>query len=117
MVSYKLDNYWSKFTTVEPNPNMPEKVNLYKKLELTSNARIPNSPDMFIGKGGSLIVNGNNPQAFGKFSQHLSIENLKCHHRSSAVVRPLRPPLRNSTSLLVQPVVMAIGIISACPTT
>ena len=73
MVSYKLDNYWSKFTTVEPNPNMPEKVNLYKKLELTSNARIPNSPDMFIGKGGSLIVNGNNPQAFGKFSQHLSI--------------------------------------------
>lgn len=73
MVSYKLDDYWSKFTTVEPNPNMSEKVNLYKKLELTSNARIPNSPDMFIGSGGSLIVNGNNPQAFGKFSQYLSI--------------------------------------------
>lgn len=73
MVSYKLDNYWSKFTKVEPNPNMPDKVNIYKKLELTSNARIPNSPDIYIGKGGSLIVNGNNAQAFGKYSQYLSI--------------------------------------------
>lgn len=73
MVSYKLDNYWSKFTKVEPNPNTPDKVNIYKKLELTSNARIPNSPDIFIGKGGALIVNGNNPQAFGKYSQYLSI--------------------------------------------
>lgn len=73
MVSYKLDNYWSKFTKVEPNPNTPDKVNLYKKLELTSNARIPNSPDIYIGKGGALIVNGNNPQAFGKYLQYLSI--------------------------------------------
>lgn len=73
MVSYKLDNYWSKFTKVEPNPNTPDKVNIYKKLELTSNARIPNSPDIFIGKGGALIVNGNNPQAFGKYLQYLSI--------------------------------------------
>ena len=73
MVSYKLDNYWSKFTKVEANPNTPDKVNLYKKLELTSNARIPNSPDIFIGKGGALIVNGNNPQAFGKYLQYLSI--------------------------------------------
>ena len=73
MVSYKLDDYWSKFTKVEPNPNTPDKVNLYKKLELTSNARIPNSPDIFIGKGGALIVNGNNPQAFGKYLQYLSI--------------------------------------------
>ena len=73
MVSYKLDNYWSKFTKVEPNPNTPDKVNLYKKLELTSNARIPNSPDMYLGKGGALIVNGNNPQAFGKYLQYLSI--------------------------------------------
>lgn len=73
MVSYKLDNYWSKFTKVEPNPNTPDKVNLYKKLELTSNARIPNSPDIFIGQGGALIVNGNNPQAFGKYLQYLSI--------------------------------------------
>lgn len=73
MVSYKLDNYWSKFTKVEPNPNTPDKVNLYKKLELTSNARIPNSPDIYLGKGGALIVNGNNPQVFGKYSQYLSI--------------------------------------------
>lgn len=73
MVSYKLDNYWSKFTKVEPNPNTPDKVNIYKKLELTSNARIPNSPDIYIGKGGSLIVNGNNPQAFGKYLQYFSI--------------------------------------------
>lgn len=73
MVSYKLDNYWSQFTKVEPNPNTPDKVNLYKKLELTSNARIPNSPDIFIGTGGALIVNGDNPQTFGKYTQYMTI--------------------------------------------
>lgn len=71
MVSYKLDNYWSKFTKVEPNPNTPDKVNLYKKLELTSNARIPNSPDIYLGSGSSLIVNGNNAQAFGNYKQRM----------------------------------------------
>lgn len=71
MVSYKLDNYWSKFTKVEPNPNTPDEVNLYKKLELTSNARIPNSPDMYLGYSSALIVNGNNPQVFGNYKQRL----------------------------------------------
>lgn len=71
MVSYKLDNYWSQFTKVEPNPNQPDKVNLYKKLELTSNARIPNSPDLYLGYGSALIVNGNNPQAFGNYKQRM----------------------------------------------
>lgn len=75
MVSYKLDNYWSKFTKVEPNPNQPDKVNLYKKLELTSNARIPNSLDLYLGYGSSLIVNGNNPQAFGNYKQHMDMED------------------------------------------
>lgn len=75
MVSYKLDNYWSQFTKVEPNPNQPDKVNLYKKLELTSNARIPNSPDMYLGGGSSLIVNGNNPQVFGNYKQHMDMED------------------------------------------
>lgn len=73
MVSYKLDNYWSQFTKVEPNPNQPDKVNLYKKLELTSNARIPNSPDIYLGKGGALIVNGDNAQTFGKYIQYMNI--------------------------------------------
>lgn len=71
MVSYKLDNYWSQFTKVEPNPNTPDKVNLYKKLELTSNARIPNSPDIYLGYGSALIVNGNNAQAFGNYKQRM----------------------------------------------
>lgn len=71
MVSYKLDNYWSQFTKVEPNPNQPDKVNLYKKLELTSNARIPNSPDIYLGSGSALIVNGNNAQAFGNYKQRM----------------------------------------------
>lgn len=75
MVSYKLDNYWSKFTKVEPNPNQPDKVNLYKKLELTSNARIPNSTDLYLGYGSALIVNGNNPQAFGNYKQHMDMED------------------------------------------
>lgn len=74
MVSYKLDNYWSKFTKVEPNPNTPDEVNLYKKLELTSNARIPNSPDMYLGYSSALIVNGNNPQVFGNYKQRLQQE-------------------------------------------
>lgn len=74
MVSYKLDNYWSQFTKVEPNPNQPDKVNLYKKLELTSNARIPNSPDMYLGYSSALIVNGNNPQVFGNYKQRLQQE-------------------------------------------
>ena len=74
MVSYKLDNYWSKFTKVEPNPNTPDEVNLYKKLELTSNARIPNSPDMYLGHSSALIVNGNNPQVFGNYKQRLQQE-------------------------------------------
>lgn len=73
MVSYKLDNYWSNFTKVEPNPNTPDKVNIYKKLELTSNARIPNSPDIYLGKGGALIVNGDNAQTFGKYTQYMNI--------------------------------------------
>lgn len=73
MVSYKLDNYWSKFTKVEPNPNQPDKVNLYKKLELTSNARIPNSPDIFLGSRGALIVNGDNAQTFGNYTQYMTI--------------------------------------------
>lgn len=73
MVSYKLDNYWSKFTKVEPNPNTPDQVNLYKKLELTSNARIPNSPDIFLGSRGALIVNGDNAQTFGNYTQYMTI--------------------------------------------
>ena len=73
MVSYKLDDYWSKFTKVEPNPNTPDKVNLYKKLELTSNARIPNSPDIFLGARGALIVNGDNAQTFGNYTQYMTI--------------------------------------------
>lgn len=76
MVSYKLDNYWSKFTKVEPNPNQPDKVNLYKKLELTSNARIPNSPDIYLGYGSSLIVNGNNPQVFGNYKQRMHKDEI-----------------------------------------
>lgn len=71
MVSYKLDNYWSKFTKVEPNPNTPDKVNLYKKLELTSNARIPNLTDIYLGYSSALIVNGNNPQVFGNYKQRM----------------------------------------------
>ena len=73
MVSYKLDNYWSQFTKVVPNPNTPDKVNLYKKLELTSNARIPNSPDIFLGAKGALIVNGDNAQTFGNYTQYMTI--------------------------------------------
>ena len=78
MVSYKLDNYWSKFTTVDINPTSPTSLSLYKKLELTSNARIPGTPDLYLGSGGSLTVNGNNAQTFGAFIQHLDKNAEKC---------------------------------------
>lgn len=78
VVSYKLDDYWSKFTTVDINPETATEINLYGTLELTSNARIPGAPDVWIGwqdlyqKGGSLTVNGDNPQEFGDFTQMIT---------------------------------------------
>ncbi len=73
MVSYKLDTYWSKFTTVEVNPNQVENLTINSKLELTSNARVPDTPNVVVNRGGSLIVNGNNAQDFGTFTSYFSI--------------------------------------------
>lgn len=75
MVSYKLDTYWSKFTTVEVNTNTVENLTINSKLELTSNARVPDAPNVVMNSGSSLIVNGNNPQAFGSFVTYNSISN------------------------------------------
>lgn len=68
MVSYKLHDYWSKFTSVDVNPNPVSSLTLNGKLSLTSNARIPDSPNvMMYGNGSSFIVNGNKEQALGRF--------------------------------------------------
>lgn len=68
MVSYKLHDYWSKFTSVDVNPNPVTSLALNGKLSLTSNARIPDSPNvMMYGNGSSFIVNGNKEQALGSF--------------------------------------------------
>lgn len=68
MVSYKLHDYWSKFTSVDVNPNPVTSLALNGKLSLTSNARIPDSPNvMMYGNGSSFIVNGNKEQTLGSF--------------------------------------------------
>lgn len=68
MVSYKLHDYWSKFTSVDVNPNPVSSLTLKGKLSLTSNARIPDSPNvMMYNNGSSFIVNGNKEQTLGRF--------------------------------------------------
>lgn len=68
MVSYKLHDYWSKFTSVDVNPNPVTSLTLSGKLSLTSNARIPDSPNVKMNPGSSFIVNGNKDQALGFFA-------------------------------------------------
>ena len=79
-VSYKLHDYWSKFTSVDVNPNEVKSISLYSKLELSSNSRIPNSPDLTLYRSYNsnnttgdtkLIVNGDNPQVLGEYTQYL----------------------------------------------
>lgn len=67
MVSYKLHDYWSKFTSVDVNPNPVTSLTLTGKLSLTSNARIPDSPNVMMNTGSSFIVNGNKEQTLGRF--------------------------------------------------
>lgn len=68
MVSYKLHDYWSKFTSVDVNPNPVSSLALKGKLSLTSNARIPGSPNvMMYANGSSFIINGNKEQTLGSF--------------------------------------------------
>ena len=67
MVSYKLHDYWSKFTSVDVNPNPVTSLTLSGKLSLTSNARIPDSPNVMMNTGSSFIVNGNKEQTLGRF--------------------------------------------------
>lgn len=72
MVSYKLHDYWSKFTSVDVNPNPVSSLALNGKLSLTSNARIPDSPNVMMNTGSSFIVNGNKEQTLGSFVAYYS---------------------------------------------
>lgn len=46
MISYKQHSYWSQFTSVDSNPNPAGYIDLYGKLELSTNSRIPGNPDI-----------------------------------------------------------------------
>lgn len=67
MSSYKLDNYWSKFTSVDKNPNPTTSLTLSKALTLTSGIRITGTPDITINTGGKMTINGDAEQTVGKF--------------------------------------------------
>ena len=67
MASYKLDPYWSKFTSVDKNPNPTSSLTLSKALTLTSGIRIPGAPDITLNSGGKMTINGDAEQNVGKY--------------------------------------------------
>ena len=75
MSSYKLDNYWSKFTSVDKNPNPTTSLTLSKALTLTSGIRITGTPDITINTGGKMTINGDAEQTVGKFLAYCQNDN------------------------------------------
>lgn len=67
MASYKLDTYWSKFTSVDKNPNPATSLTLSKNLTLTSGIRIPGTPDITLSTGGKMTINGDAEQKVNSF--------------------------------------------------
>ena len=65
MVSYKLDNYWSRFLNYENNENPIDALRLSGTLELTSNNRIPGAPDITLICNSHFAINGTTPQTLG----------------------------------------------------
>ncbi len=99
MISYKQHSYWSQFTSVDSNPNPAGYIDLYGKLELSTNSRIPNNPDITMNyQGGTtpikgiLIVNGNNPQSLGNYYHWAKSDNCpvtisRCNQMTAASVK------------------------------
>lgn len=99
MISYKQHSYWSQFTSVDSNPNPAGYIDLYGKLELSTNSRIPNNPDITMNyQGGTtpikgiLIVNGNNPQSLGNYyhwanSGNCPVTISRCNQMTAASVK------------------------------
>ena len=100
MISYKQHSYWSQFTSVDSNPNPAGYIDLYNKLELSTNSRIPNNPDITMNyQGGTtpikgiLIVNGNNPQSLGNYyhwaniSDNCPVTISRCNQMTAASVK------------------------------
>ena len=91
IVSYKLDPYWSKFTTVDVNPNVATDVTINSSLELSSNVRIPNTPNITLAYSNSkLTVNGSTEQMINKFTGYYGTGNTsslisRCENMSSTV--------------------------------
>ena len=100
MISYKQHSYWSQFTSVDSNPNPAGYIDLYGKLELSTNSRIPGNPDITMNyQGGSyptngiLIVNGNNPQSLGNYyhwantSDNCPVTISRCNQMTATSVK------------------------------
>ena len=75
MSSYKLDPYWSKFTSVDKNPNPTTSLTLSKALTLTSGIRITGTPDITINSSGKMTINGDAEQTVGKFLAYCQNDN------------------------------------------
>lgn len=68
MKSYKLDSYWSQFSTVEENPNPVGDLVIAGNLLLSSGDRIPDTPNVTMYRGGSFEILGTQAQPLGKFT-------------------------------------------------
>lgn len=74
MTSYKMHEYWSQFKNYEVNPIKVENITISGQLTLTSNARIPDVPNLTLAYNGnsnaSLTVNGTAEQPLGNYVQY-----------------------------------------------
>ena len=72
MSNYKLADNWSNFKTVVSHSDMVNDLTLAGTLDLTTNARVPGSPNVHQKLDSHLTINGENPQIFGAYTFELN---------------------------------------------
>ncbi len=86
MVDYKLHDYWKGFSAFEVNTNEVENVVINHPLNLASTARIPNTPNVSVNRGGALVVNGAAAQPMKHFVSVHAISDGTSSETISGVV-------------------------------